>query len=99
MMYVTAYLCLKSKLKQKMVSFIPKAVIKPDGRCDDPYLLGNRTAELINSSEQGIQLINAVVTRSAGKIHPTEAGKEIIARGLDPPPAKTRFPVRRERRK
>ncbi|GFT35056.1 CCHC-type domain-containing protein [Nephila pilipes] len=75
----------KIKIKTKSGEFYTKAVIKPDGRCDDPYLLGNRTAEIINSSEQGIQLINALVTRSAGKIHPTKAGKEIIARGLDPP--------------
>ncbi|GFT98806.1 retrovirus-related Pol polyprotein from transposon 412 [Nephila pilipes] len=75
----------KIKIKTKSGEFYTKAAIKPDGRCDDPYLLGNRTAELINSSEQGIQLINAVVTRRAGKIHPTEAGKEIISRGLDLP--------------
>ncbi|GFT71770.1 hypothetical protein NPIL_288621 [Nephila pilipes] len=38
-------------------------------------------AELIASIEQGIQLNNAVVTRSAEKIHLTEVGKEISARG------------------
>ncbi|GFS51329.1 retrovirus-related Pol polyprotein from transposon 297, partial [Nephila pilipes] len=78
----------KIKIKTKGGEFYTKAAIKPDGRCDDPYLLGNRAAELINSSEQGIQLINAVVTRSAGKIHPTEVGKEIIARGQVDPPLK-----------
>ncbi|GFT53985.1 retrovirus-related Pol polyprotein from transposon 412, partial [Nephila pilipes] len=78
----------KIKIKTKGGEFYTKAAIKPDGRCDDPYLFGNRTAELINSSEQGIQLINAVVTRSAGKIHPTEVGKEIIARGQVDPPLK-----------
>ncbi|GFT99544.1 retrovirus-related Pol polyprotein from transposon 412 [Nephila pilipes] len=78
----------KIKIKTKGGEFYTKAAIKPDGRCDDPYLLGNRTAELINSSEQGIQLINAEVTRSAGKIHPTEVGKEIIARGQVDPPLK-----------
>ncbi|GFT01647.1 retrovirus-related Pol polyprotein from transposon 297 [Nephila pilipes] len=78
----------KIKIKTKGGEFYTKAAIKPDGRCDDPYLLGNHTAELINSSEQGIQLINAVVTRSAGKIHPTEVGKEIIARGQVDPPLK-----------
>ncbi|GFS60445.1 retrovirus-related Pol polyprotein from transposon 412, partial [Nephila pilipes] len=78
----------KIKIKTKGGEFYTKAAIKPDGRCDDPYLLGNRTAELINSSEQGIQLINAVVTRSAGKIHPTAVGKEIIARGQVDPPLK-----------
>ncbi|GFS94132.1 hypothetical protein NPIL_252351 [Nephila pilipes] len=40
------------------------------------------TAELIDASEQGIQLINTVVTRSARIIHPTEVGKEIIVQGL-----------------
>ncbi|GFT98359.1 retrovirus-related Pol polyprotein from transposon 297, partial [Nephila pilipes] len=78
----------KIKIKTKGGEFYTKAAIKPDERCDDPYLLGNRTAELINSSEQGIQLINTVVTRSAGKIHPTEVGKEIIARGQVDPPLK-----------
>ncbi|GFR29015.1 hypothetical protein TNCT_586521 [Trichonephila clavata] len=34
---------------------------------DEPYLLGNRTADLIESSEKGVQVINAVVTRSASK--------------------------------
>ncbi|GFT36550.1 hypothetical protein NPIL_291441, partial [Nephila pilipes] len=80
-MYVTVFLWLKLKIKTIRDEIYTKAAIKPDGRRDDPYLLGNRTTELIDSSEQGIQLNNAVVTRSAGKIHPTEAGKEIIARG------------------
>ncbi|GFS39086.1 retrovirus-related Pol polyprotein from transposon 17.6 [Nephila pilipes] len=75
----------KIKIKTIRGEIYTKAAIKPDGRGDDPYLLGNRTAELIDSREQGIQLNNAVVTRSVGKIHPTKAGKEIIARGLDPP--------------
>ncbi|GFS74714.1 uncharacterized protein NPIL_676391 [Nephila pilipes] len=70
---------LKTKNK-KRDEFYTKGAIKPDGRSDDPHLLGNRTAELIHSSEQCIQLVNAIVTRSARKIHPTEAGKEIIAR-------------------
>ncbi|GFT35381.1 hypothetical protein NPIL_622591 [Nephila pilipes] len=55
--------------------------MKPDSRSDDPYLLGNRTAELIASSEQSIQLNNAVVTINGEKIHTTEVGKEIIAWG------------------
>ncbi|GFT41709.1 hypothetical protein NPIL_114671 [Nephila pilipes] len=71
----------KIKIKTIRGEIYTKAAIKPDGRGDDPYLLGNRSAELIYSCEQGIQLNNAVVTRSAGKIHPTEVGKEIIARG------------------
>ncbi|GFS73108.1 integrase_H2C2 domain-containing protein [Nephila pilipes] len=76
----------KIKIKTKRGEIYTKAAIKSDGRGDDPYLLGNRTAELIASIEQGIQLNNAVMTRSVEKIHPTEAGKEIIARGpVDPP--------------
>ncbi|GFU24710.1 integrase catalytic domain-containing protein [Nephila pilipes] len=69
------------KIKTKRGEFYTKAVIKPDGRNDDPYLLDYQTAELIDSSEQDTQIINAVVTRSVVKIHPTEVGKEIISRG------------------
>ncbi|GFT44418.1 retrovirus-related Pol polyprotein from transposon 412, partial [Nephila pilipes] len=78
----------KIKIKTKRGDIYSKAAIKSDGRGDDPYLLGNRTAELIASIEQGIQLNNAVVTRSVEKIHPTEVGKEIIARGQVDPPLK-----------
>ncbi|GFT13377.1 integrase_H2C2 domain-containing protein [Nephila pilipes] len=78
----------KIKIKTKRGEFYTLATIRPDGRSDDSYLLGNRTAELIDSSEQGIQLINAVVTRSAGKIHPTEVKKEIISRGQVAPSLK-----------
>ncbi|GFT99917.1 retrovirus-related Pol polyprotein from transposon 17.6 [Nephila pilipes] len=69
------------KIKTKRDEFYTKAAIKLDGRSDDLYLLGNRMAELIDSSEQGIQLINAVMTRSAEKIHSTEVRKERISRG------------------
>ncbi|GFT09144.1 hypothetical protein NPIL_454081 [Nephila pilipes] len=48
----------KIKIKTRRGEFYTKAPIKPDGRRDDPYLLCNLTAELIDSSEQGIQLIN-----------------------------------------
>ncbi|GFS72335.1 retrovirus-related Pol polyprotein from transposon 297, partial [Nephila pilipes] len=78
----------KIKIKTIRGEIYTKAAIKPDGRGDDPYLLGNRTAELIDSIEQGIQLNNTVVTRSVEKIHPTEVGKEIIARGQVDPPLK-----------
>ncbi|GFT52159.1 uncharacterized protein NPIL_71771 [Nephila pilipes] len=78
----------KIKIKKNRGVIYTKAAIKPDGGSDDPYLLGNRTAELIDSSEQGMQLNNAIVTRSAEKIHPTEVGKEIIARGQVNPPLK-----------
>ncbi|GFS52616.1 uncharacterized protein NPIL_553711 [Nephila pilipes] len=86
----------KIKIETKRGEFYTKAAIKPDGRSDDPYLLGNRTVELIDSSEQGIQLINAVVTRSAEKIHPTEVGKEIIARGQVAPSLKLFSPSERK---
>ncbi|GFT31165.1 retrovirus-related Pol polyprotein from transposon 412, partial [Nephila pilipes] len=78
----------KIKIKTKRGEIYTKAAIKSDGRGDDPYLLGNRTAELIDSIEQGTQLNNTVVTRSVEKIHPTEVGKEIIARGQVDPPLK-----------
>ncbi|GFU46983.1 retrovirus-related Pol polyprotein from transposon 297, partial [Nephila pilipes] len=78
----------KIKIKAIRGEIYTKAAIKPDGRGDDPYLLGNRTAELLDSIEQGIQLNNTVVTRSVEKIHPTEVGKEIIARGQVDSPLK-----------
>ncbi|GFR27941.1 hypothetical protein TNCT_143281 [Trichonephila clavata] len=40
------------------------------------YILGNRTVELIEASDQGVQLINAVVTRSKGICPSLEGGKE-----------------------
>ncbi|GFT22193.1 retrovirus-related Pol polyprotein from transposon 412, partial [Nephila pilipes] len=78
----------KIKIKTKRGEIYTKAAIKSDCRGDDPYLLGNRTAELIDSIKQGTQLNNTVGTRSVEKIHPTEVGKEIIARGQVDPPLK-----------
>ncbi|GFU55629.1 retrovirus-related Pol polyprotein from transposon 412 [Nephila pilipes] len=82
----------KIKIKTIRGEIYTKAAKKPDGRVDDPYLLGNRTAELIDSSEQDIQLNNVAVKRRAEKIHATEVGKEIIARGQVDPPLKLVFP-------
>ncbi|GFW04655.1 uncharacterized protein TNCV_3897071 [Trichonephila clavipes] len=53
----------KIKIKTKKGEFYTKAAIKQDSCDNDLYLLGNRTAELIESSGQGVQMINAVVTR------------------------------------
>ncbi|GFQ84328.1 retrovirus-related Pol polyprotein from transposon 17.6 [Trichonephila clavata] len=57
----------KIKIKTKGGEFYTKAAIKSNSRADEPYLLGNRTADLIEPSEKGVQMINAVVTRSASK--------------------------------
>ncbi|GFT03758.1 hypothetical protein TNCV_411451 [Trichonephila clavipes] len=60
----------ETKIKTKKGEFYTKAAIKQDSCDDDLYLLGNRTAELIESSEQGVQMINAVVTMSQQKLFP-----------------------------
>ncbi|GFV32635.1 uncharacterized protein K02A2.6 [Trichonephila clavipes] len=54
----------KIKIKTKKGEFYTKAAIKQDSSDNDLYLLGNRTAELLESDEQGVHLVNAVVTRS-----------------------------------
>ncbi|GFW02730.1 retrovirus-related Pol polyprotein from transposon 17.6 [Trichonephila clavipes] len=53
----------KIKIKTKKREFYTKAAIKQDSSDNDLYLLGNRTAELLESDEQGVHLVNAVVTR------------------------------------
>ncbi|GFX02117.1 retrovirus-related Pol polyprotein from transposon 297 [Trichonephila clavipes] len=53
----------KIKIKTKKGEFYTKAAIKQDSSDNDLYLLGNRKAELLESNEQGVQLINAVVTK------------------------------------
>ncbi|GFS43829.1 hypothetical protein NPIL_580151 [Nephila pilipes] len=73
----------KIKTKTKRGEFYTKTAIKSNGRSDDPYLLGNQTAKLIDSSEQDKQLTNAVVPRKGKEkrkfeIPPFEGGKEII---------------------
>ncbi|GFT47301.1 retrovirus-related Pol polyprotein from transposon 412 [Trichonephila clavipes] len=57
----------KIKIKTKKGEFYTKAAIKQDSSDNDLYLLGNRTAELLESDEQGVHLVNAVVTRSKQK--------------------------------
>ncbi|GFX17986.1 retrovirus-related Pol polyprotein from transposon 17.6 [Trichonephila clavipes] len=53
----------KIKIKTKKGEFYTKAAIKQDSSDNDLYLLGNRAAELLESDEQGVHLVNAVVTR------------------------------------
>ncbi|GFW48371.1 retrovirus-related Pol polyprotein from transposon 412 [Trichonephila clavipes] len=60
----------KIKIKTKKGEFYTKAAIKQDSSDNDLYLLGNRTAELLESNEQGVQLVNAVVTRSKQRFSP-----------------------------
>ncbi|GFW42934.1 retrovirus-related Pol polyprotein from transposon 412 [Trichonephila clavipes] len=57
----------KIKIKTKKGEFYTKAAIKQNSSDNDLYLLGNRTAELLESNKQGVQLVNAVVTRSKQK--------------------------------
>ncbi|GFW90467.1 retrovirus-related Pol polyprotein from transposon 17.6 [Trichonephila clavipes] len=57
----------KIKIKTKKGEFYTKAAIKQDSSDNDLYLLGNLTAELLESDEQGVHLVNAVVTRSKQK--------------------------------
>ncbi|GFW39174.1 hypothetical protein TNCV_1831641 [Trichonephila clavipes] len=64
------------KIKTKKGEFYTKAAIKQDSSDNDLYLLGNRTAELLESNEQGVQLVNAVVTRSKQKRFSPEKEKE-----------------------
>ncbi|GFV00689.1 retrovirus-related Pol polyprotein from transposon 412 [Trichonephila clavipes] len=66
----------KIKIKTKKGEFYIKAAIKQDSSDNDLYLLGNRTAELLESDEQGVHLVNAVVTRSKQKDFPRERKKK-----------------------
>ncbi|GFT56535.1 retrovirus-related Pol polyprotein from transposon 412 [Trichonephila clavipes] len=66
----------KIKIKTKKGEFYTKAAIKQDNSDNDLYLLGNRTAELLESDEQGVHLVNAVVTRSKQKRFSPEKEKE-----------------------
>ncbi|GFV98514.1 retrovirus-related Pol polyprotein from transposon 17.6 [Trichonephila clavipes] len=70
------YVWLKSPLDEICHCFYTKAAIKQDSSDNDLYLLGNRTAELLESDEQGVHLVNAVVTRSKQKRFSPEKGKE-----------------------
>ncbi|GFT77197.1 integrase_H2C2 domain-containing protein [Trichonephila clavipes] len=53
----------KIKIKTKKGEFFTKAAIKQESSDNDLYLLGNRTAEMLESNDQGVQMINAVVTK------------------------------------
>ncbi|GFS93339.1 retrovirus-related Pol polyprotein from transposon 412 [Trichonephila clavipes] len=66
----------KIKIKTKKGEFYTKAAIKQDSSDNDLYLLGNRTAELLETNEQGVHLVNAVVTRSKQKRFSPDKGKE-----------------------
>ncbi|GFW39074.1 retrovirus-related Pol polyprotein from transposon 17.6 [Trichonephila clavipes] len=66
----------KIKIKTKKGEFYTKAAIKQDSSDNDLYLLGNRTAELLESDEQGVHLVNAVVTRSKQKRFSPEKEKK-----------------------
>ncbi|GFW06821.1 retrovirus-related Pol polyprotein from transposon 17.6 [Trichonephila clavipes] len=66
----------KIKIKTKKGELYTKAAIKQDSSDNDLYLLGNRTAELLESDEQGVHLVNAVVTRSKQKRFSPEKEKE-----------------------
>ncbi|GFW60919.1 retrovirus-related Pol polyprotein from transposon 297 [Trichonephila clavipes] len=73
----------KIKIKTKKGEFYTKAAIKQDSSDNDQYLLGNRTAELLESDEQGVQLVNAVVTRSKQKDFPPRKKKRRTKRSLN----------------
>ncbi|GFQ66342.1 hypothetical protein TNCT_378651 [Trichonephila clavata] len=90
MTYAAAYHSQKIKIKTKGGEYYTKAAIKSNSSADEPYLLGNRTADLIESSEKGVQMINAVLTRSSSKeigtnLH-TENGSPIENGDEIPPP-------------
>ncbi|GFX38748.1 retrovirus-related Pol polyprotein from transposon 412 [Trichonephila clavipes] len=81
----------KIKIKTKKGEFYTKAAIKQDSSDNDLYLLGNRTAELLESNEQGVQLVNAVVTKSKQQRFSPEKEKEANEEELEltdfPPPS------------
>ncbi|GFV05930.1 retrovirus-related Pol polyprotein from transposon 297 [Trichonephila clavipes] len=66
----------KIKFKTKGGEFYSKAAIKPNSSPSESYLLSNRTAELIESSEKGVDMINTMETRSATKAFPPEKEKD-----------------------
>ncbi|GFS53092.1 integrase_H2C2 domain-containing protein [Trichonephila clavipes] len=70
----------KIKIKTKKGEFYTKAAIKQDSSDNDLYLLGNRTAELLESDEQGVHLVNAVGGEDDSFIIPAfegEGGKSL----------------------
>ncbi|GFY27836.1 hypothetical protein TNCV_243011 [Trichonephila clavipes] len=62
----------KVKFKTKGGEFYTKAAVKVNSHPSEPYLLSNRTAELIQPREKSVLLIDAMVTRNASKIVPFE---------------------------
>ncbi|GFS70514.1 retrovirus-related Pol polyprotein from transposon 412 [Trichonephila clavipes] len=70
----------KIKIKTKKGEFYTKAAIKQDSSDSDLYLLGNRTAELLETNEQGVHLVNAVGGEDDSFIIPVfegEGGKSL----------------------
>ncbi|GFT82017.1 integrase_H2C2 domain-containing protein [Trichonephila clavipes] len=66
--------------KRRKESFYTKAAVKQDSSDNDLYLLGNRTAELLESDEQGVHLVNAVGGEDDSFIIPAfegEGGKSL----------------------
>ncbi|GFY27830.1 hypothetical protein TNCV_242951 [Trichonephila clavipes] len=62
----------KVKFKTKGGEFYTKAAVKVNSHPSEPYLLSNRTAELIQPREKSVLMIDAMVTRNASKIVPFE---------------------------
>ncbi|GFX17219.1 retrovirus-related Pol polyprotein from transposon 412 [Trichonephila clavipes] len=62
----------KIKFKTKGGEFYTKAAVKANSHPNEPYLLGNCTADLIESSEKGVHSIIAIVTQSASKVTSVE---------------------------
>ncbi|GFR02174.1 hypothetical protein TNCT_444601 [Trichonephila clavata] len=87
MTFATATLA-KIKIKIKGGEFYTKAAIKTNSSADETYLLGNHTADLIESREKGVQMINAVVTRSASK----EIGTNLHTANGSPIEKQIKFP-------
>ncbi|GFX54417.1 retrovirus-related Pol polyprotein from transposon 17.6 [Trichonephila clavipes] len=68
----------KVKFKIKAGQFYTKAAVKVNSHPSEPYLLSNRTSELIQSREKSVLMIDAMVTRNASKIVPFERkGKQV----------------------
>ncbi|GFX43605.1 hypothetical protein TNCV_510541 [Trichonephila clavipes] len=66
----------KVKFKTKGGEFYTKAAVKVNSHPSEPYLLSNRTAELIQSREKSVLMIDAMVARNAGKIVSFEKERE-----------------------
>ncbi|GFX98841.1 hypothetical protein TNCV_1504171 [Trichonephila clavipes] len=66
----------KVKFKTKGGEFYTKAAVKVNSHPSEPYLLSNHTAELIQSREKSVLMIDEMVTRNASKIVPFEKERE-----------------------